>query len=89
MAVMTQTVMPISYEQYKALEKQMGPVLQVPPGLVVHMVSRHDGGTMVTDVWQDEASAMAFYQVAAAKSGAALPPLSFTEVLEIYPQLDA
>lgn len=85
MAVMTQFPLPVSYEQFQAIDQQVNPEQLVPPGLLKHIVSRHEDGITITDVWQDEAAARTFYRAAAQTSGRPLPPLTFTEVFEILP----
>lgn len=83
MKVMIQSVMPIPYEQYRELDHKVNPERLKPPGLILHLVSRNETGTAITDVWEDEASARQFYEAAAARVGQPMPPLTLTEVFEI------
>lgn len=85
MAVMTQIPLPVSYEQFQAIDRQINPERVVPPGRLKHIVSRHEGGVMITTVWQDEGAARTFYQAAAQKLSMPVPPVTFTEIFEILP----
>lgn len=85
MAVMTQIQFPISYEQFQEANKKVNPSNLLPPGCLLHIVSRTEGGIAITNVWQDEVTARKFYAGATEASGVPIPPLTFTEVFETLP----
>jgi hypothetical protein len=82
MSVITQFQLPIGYEQFKAFDQSINPEQVAPPGLTLHIVSQQESGITVTDIWEDEVTAKAFYDGVAAVSGMQLPPISFSLVYE-------
>jgi hypothetical protein len=85
MAVMVQSQLPIAYDQFLALESQINSEKIVPPGCLVHIVSQNDNGITITDVWEDEASAMAFINASSEAAGMEIPPMTLTKVFELHP----
>jgi hypothetical protein len=85
MSVLVQFQLPVDYDQFQAIDKQINPENLLPTGCLVHVVSQNDGSITVTDVWEDEQEANKFYEGIVETTGMQMPPRVFTKVLELLP----
>jgi quinol monooxygenase YgiN len=79
MSVIITFQLPVSYEQFQEMNKKLNPENLLPPGVISYVVSQSETGLTITDIWEDEANAPAFYEAVAA-AGFQLPPLVFSKV---------
>jgi hypothetical protein len=85
MSVVIQFQIPLSYEKFQEINKVINPENLLPPGVLLHLVARTEGGLSITDVWEDEAAAKPFYQGASEAFGIEFPALVISEVMELLP----
>jgi hypothetical protein len=78
MSVVCQFTLPVSYEEFKAFDKSINPEQLVPEGVSLHVVSKQESGVTVTDIWESEEMAAAFYAGVTAASGMPMLPISYS-----------
>ncbi|WP_155704444.1 hypothetical protein [Paenibacillus psychroresistens] len=50
--------------------------------MISHVVSKHESGVTITDIWESEEIAVAFYAGVTEASGMPMPPVSYSLIYE-------
>lgn len=82
MSVICQFTLPVSFEEFKAFDKSINPEQLIPEGISLHVVSKQEGGVTITDIWDNEERAAAFYAGVTEASGMPMPPVSYSLIYE-------
>jgi hypothetical protein len=59
----------IARSLFQEINKVINPENLLPPGVLMHLVTRTEGGLSISDVWEDEAAAKPFNQGASEAFG--------------------
>lgn len=83
MAVFNQFQLPISFAQYQEVNKKLNPDQKLPPGCLYHVVTEQSDSITITNVWENEAQADAFFKQAAEVSGIPMQQMDYKQVKEL------
>ena len=75
MAVQAHGESPLTGEMYDGMFQQIGDKLRAAPGFIAHLAGPTAGGWGITEVWESQAAAEAFYSgtIAPMMEGAGVP----------------